>query len=92
MVEDTPFNQLRYFNPDRPPICITMRSALNLEPSAWYELFANKALVDALLDRLQHRCITIRIDGPSLRTPEPASPASTKSSSKSARRQLPASK
>jgi DNA replication protein DnaC len=47
----------------------------NLEPTAWYELFANKALVDALLDRLQHRCITIRIDGPSLRTPvTPAAP------------------
>ena len=46
----------------------------NLEPTAWYDLFANKPLVDALLDRLQHRCITIRIDGPSLRTPEPPSP------------------
>ena len=64
----------------------------NLEPCAWYELFANKPLVDALLDRLQHRCITIRIDGPSLRTPQPPSLPSTKSSSKSARRQLPASK
>lgn len=64
----------------------------NLEPCAWYELFANKPLVDALLDRLQHRCITIRIDGPSLRTPQPASPPPTKSSSKSARRQLSASK
>jgi hypothetical protein len=57
----------------------------NLEPTAWYELFANKALVDALLDRLQHRCITIRIDGPSLRTPEPHSPPPIKSDSKSAR-------
>jgi DNA replication protein DnaC len=57
----------------------------NLEPTAWYELFANKALVDALLDRLQHRCITIRIDGPSLRTPEPHSPPPIKSASKSAR-------
>lgn len=56
----------------------------NLEPTAWYELFANKALVDALLDRLQHRCITIRIDGPSLRTPEPHSPP-IKTASKSAR-------
>lgn len=56
----------------------------NLEPTAWYELFANKALVDALLDRLQHRCITIRIDGPSLRTPEPHSPP-IKTTSKSAR-------
>jgi len=49
----------------------------NLEPTAWYELFANKALVDALLDRLQHRCITIRIDGPSLRSPEPPLPPQT---------------
>jgi DNA replication protein DnaC len=47
----------------------------NLEPTAWYDLFANKPLVDALVDRLQHRCITIRIDGPSLRTPEPPSPS-----------------
>jgi DNA replication protein DnaC len=59
----------------------------NLEPSAWYELFANKPLVDALLDRLQHRCITIRIDGPSLRTPEPPSPpAPSPNAAKSARR------
>lgn len=62
----------------------------NLEPSAWYELFANKPLVDALIDRLQHRCITIRIDGPSLRSPEPHSPAKTKKSSKSTRT-MPAS-
>lgn len=41
----------------------------NLEYSDWYELFQSKALVDALLDRLKHRCITISIDGPSLRTP-----------------------
>lgn len=39
----------------------------NLDYSAWYGLFDNKPLVDALLDRLQHHCITIRIDGPSLR-------------------------
>ncbi len=64
----------------------------NLAPTAWYDLFANKALVDALLDRLQHRCITIRIDGPSLRTPEPPSPPPTKISAKSARRQTPPSK
>lgn len=42
----------------------------NLEPTEWYALFQNKSLVDALLDRLQHHCITIRINGPSLRTPE----------------------
>lgn len=44
----------------------------NLAVSDWYELFQRKPLVDALLDRLQHHCITIRIDGPSLRSPEPA--------------------
>jgi len=43
----------------------------NLEPAAWYELFDKKPLVDALLDRLQHHCITIHIRGPSLRTPDP---------------------
>jgi len=43
----------------------------NLPPENWYDLFDNKPLVDALLDRLQHHCITIRIDGPSLRAPEP---------------------
>jgi len=41
----------------------------NLDYTKWYDLFASKDMVDALLDRLQHRCITIRIDGPSLRTP-----------------------
>jgi DNA replication protein DnaC len=40
----------------------------NLDYPAWYGLFDNKPLVEALLDRLQHHCITIRIDGPSLRT------------------------
>lgn len=43
----------------------------NLDPEDWYELFGKKQLVDALLDRLRHHCITIRIDGPSLRVPEP---------------------
>jgi DNA replication protein DnaC len=50
----------------------------NLVYPDWYELFQRKPLVDALLDRLQHHCITIRIDGPSLRVPDhkpdPASP------------------
>jgi DNA replication protein DnaC len=40
-----------------------------LELHDWYELFEKKHLVDALLDRLRHRCISINIDGPSLRTP-----------------------
>jgi DNA replication protein DnaC len=41
----------------------------NLDYPDWYELFQRKPLVDALLDRLQHHCITIRIDGPSPRKP-----------------------
>jgi DNA replication protein DnaC len=47
-----------------------MFAALNLDYPDWYELFQRKPLVDALLDRLQHHCITIRIDGPSLRVPD----------------------
>jgi DNA replication protein DnaC len=43
----------------------------NLDFPQWYEQFQRKSLVDALLDRLQHHCITIRIDGPSLRAPAP---------------------
>jgi hypothetical protein len=43
----------------------------NLDLPDWYDLFDKKPLVDALLDRLQHHCITVRIDGPSLRSPEP---------------------
>jgi DNA replication protein DnaC len=39
----------------------------NLDYPEWYELFQRKTLVDALLDRLKHHCITIRINGPSLR-------------------------
>lgn len=46
----------------------------NLPTESWYELFQKKALVDALLSRLEHHCITIYIKGPSLRTPEPAPP------------------
>jgi DNA replication protein DnaC len=41
----------------------------NLDYPDWYALFKQKSLVDALLDRLRHRCITLHIDGPSLRTP-----------------------
>ena len=44
--------------------------ATNLDYPEWYELFGRKSLVDALLDRLQHYCITIHINGPSLRTPQ----------------------
>ena len=41
----------------------------NLDYPDWYDLFRRKPLVDALLDRLKHHCITIRINGPSLRIP-----------------------
>ena len=47
----------------------------NLEFDQWYDLFRNKPLVDALLDRLQHHCITLRFTGASLRAP--ATPAAT---------------
>ena len=46
----------------------------NLTTENWYELFQKKSLVDALLSRLEHHCITIHIKGPSLRTPELAPP------------------
>jgi DNA replication protein DnaC len=46
----------------------------NLDYPDWYDLFKRKPLVDALLDRLRHHCITVRIDGPSLRVPEEPDP------------------
>jgi DNA replication protein DnaC len=46
----------------------------NLQLPDWYGLFDKKPLVDALTDRLRHHCITIHIDGPSLRTPDPSEP------------------
>ena len=49
----------------------------NLPTEDWYELFQKKSLVDALLSRLQHHCITIHIKGPSLRTPDTAAPATS---------------
>ncbi|MBF0602196.1 MAG: ATP-binding protein [Nitrospirae bacterium] len=39
----------------------------NLDFPEWYDIFQRKPLVDALLDRLRHQCVTIRINGPSLR-------------------------
>jgi DNA replication protein DnaC len=42
----------------------------NLDYSEWANFLGNKALVDALLSRLRHRCQTVRIDGPSLREPQ----------------------
>jgi DNA replication protein DnaC len=40
----------------------------NLDYTDWYDVFKQKELVDAMLDRFRHFCTTIRIDGPSLRT------------------------
>lgn len=42
----------------------------NLDYDHWYSFLGNKDLVGALLDRLRHRCHTLRIDGPSLRNPD----------------------
>jgi DNA replication protein DnaC len=57
----------------------------NLDYPKWYGLFQSKSLVDAMLDRLKHRCITIHIDGPTLRDtskkPEPSKTSKTKKSS-----------
>lgn len=50
----------------RPTIITT-----NLDYSEWGNFLGNKALVEALLSRLRHRCHTVVINGPSLRDPEP---------------------
>ena len=42
----------------------------NLDYDEWYAFLGHKEMVGALLDRLRHRCHTVRIDGPSLRTPQ----------------------
>ena len=44
----------------------------NLEYEEWYGFLGQKDMVAALLDRLRHRCTTVRIEGPSLRDPVPA--------------------
>jgi DNA replication protein DnaC len=41
----------------------------NLDYEDWYSVLGQKNLVDALLNRVRHRCQTIKIDGPSLRAP-----------------------
>jgi len=42
----------------------------NLDYDEWYSLFQRKPLVDAMIDRLCHHCITIHIKGKSLRAPQ----------------------
>lgn len=44
----------------------------NLDYDDWYGFLGQKAMVGALLDRLRHRCVTVRIEGPSLRSPKTA--------------------
>jgi DNA replication protein DnaC len=41
----------------------------NLDYDQWFDFLGNKGAVEALLDRLRHQCHTVRINGPSLRTP-----------------------
>lgn len=41
----------------------------NLDYDQWHHFLGQRPMVEALLSRLRHRCRTIRIDGPSLRTP-----------------------
>lgn len=43
----------------------------NLDYDQWHHFLGNRPMVDALLSRLRHRCQTLRIDGPSLRNPQP---------------------
>jgi DNA replication protein DnaC len=62
----------------------------NLDFPQWYALFDRKPLVDALLDRLNHHCTTIRISGPSLRAPSQAE--SQESPHTSSKRQILKSK
>jgi DNA replication protein DnaC len=54
----------------------------NLDPSEWHTVFQNRNMLEALLDRLQHHCIKIHIDGPSLRTPASEAPASRSATAK----------
>lgn len=49
----------------RKPTLITT----NLDYDHWPQLFGAPEMVKPLLDRLRQRCTTLRIDGPSLRTP-----------------------
>ena len=56
----------------------------NLDYPEWYEFLGNKKMVEALLDRLRHHCHTIRIDGPSLRSPSPEPTSRKRTSSRKA--------
>jgi DNA replication protein DnaC len=58
----------------------------NLERPDWYELFQKKALVDALLDRLQHRCILLRLSGPCATLPVVSTTSNTDTATPAVRR------
>lgn len=52
---------------NRRPTLITT----NLDYEEWHHFLGNRPMVEALLSRLRHRCQTLRIEGPSLREPQP---------------------
>ncbi len=52
------------YEANRPTIITT-----NLGFEHWYDILQPKDMVDALLDRLRHRCCIIHINGDSLRSP-----------------------
>lgn len=52
------------YETERPTIITT-----NLAFEKWYDILQPKDMVDALLDRLRHRCCIIHINGESLRSP-----------------------
>jgi DNA replication protein DnaC len=54
----------------------------NLDFEAWYDVFKHKELVDAMLDRFKHYCTTIRIAGPTLRTPSEQQKAKSENKNK----------
>jgi len=57
----------------------------NLDFDEWYGFLGNKKMVAALLDRLRHYCITVKIDGPSLRST--STPAKYKQKNKDEKKQ-----
>ncbi len=50
-------------------LCTLITTKLNFEE--WYGFLGQKAMVGTLLDRLRHRCVTVRIEGPSPRSSSP---------------------
>jgi DNA replication protein DnaC len=42
----------------------------NLDYDEWHNFLGQRPMVEALLSRLRHHCHTVRINGPSLRSPQ----------------------